>query len=607
MLSSKLIAKAFVKHLPRFGEVAARTLLDDFPDRQLHAQILENGTAHVLGDRLPAMHIHLADHIINDLVKRSEMVAWLTSVGVDKFTAYRIIQWNTDSKALIESNPYFLMPFLGFSKTDKVAQKHFNIAIDDDRRLAALIENTVHSASENGSTLLSLDLLLRRLSATGPEPAKGWISHVKRMVDNKTIIGRPIDGVQYLQTLGHFKMEMAVEDALLTLSNIPVEKSSVEDAINSFESSVGFSLAPEQKEAVATCSGVRVCVVSGGAGTGKTTVLRAVYDALPEDMEVIQIALAGKASLRMTQATGRPAKTIAALLSEMQGKPIQNAFIVIDESSMIDIYTAFRLFKIIGHSCRVLLLGDHFQLPPIGPGLVFHRLCEKDVLPRVLLTQVQRQADSTGIPSLGSSVRSREFPELKTWNGEQVGVYQIPCAEEDITAEAVAAFTEIADEVGLEETQVIAATKEGNGGVKSINRELSGRYSNNFPLSYGIAEGDKILCTKNVYDEGLYNGLTGICRNSVFVAETGSIPINSVLSEHIEPGFAITVHKSQGSQWKAVIVSAKKTKLLDLTLIYTALTRATDLVLFVGDIESVRKAVNSGPVSKKRQVGLFNV
>ncbi|MET0106902.1 MAG: AAA family ATPase [Sedimenticola sp.] len=543
------------------------------------------------------------DFVFEDIRKKSKAIVYFRKKGFSEHEVRAISSWSFKAIEKYETNPYVILPFVSFSKLDRIALRD-GVSLTDPRRVRAILQHETHSVVKDGDTLVKLHDLLKKLSHY-PSPSKGWMEALKEEAGEFVVIPRPINGVQYLQTAGLFQLERFLEDFIQEQLEQPVGVvENVSEAIARFESGAGFSLTEEQREAVKICSSSAFSILSGGAGVGKTTVLRAIYEATPASLEIVQVALSGKAALRMSEASSMPAKTIAALLAEQGDSLLENSLLVIDEASMLDIFTMSRLRKIISHSCRVLLAGDHFQLPPIGPGLVFHKLCESDYAPKALLTKVQRQSDETGIPSLGKSIREHHLPDLPIWNGEEKGVYAIPCVSGEITKETVDTFVELQEIFGLEGTQVIAPIKEHDGGVFDINRNLAGKFGDAV-RGTKYAENDKILCTKNDYKNGLYNGLTGIIDGKMLKTDFGSIELSDAVTPNVEHGFAITVHKSQGSQWKAVIVSVKECYPLDLTLIYTALTRATDLVIFVGDIPAAKKAVRSGAASSKREVGFL--
>lgn len=602
MLTTAEIANEFVRYVPGFGRAKAQALCERFSGKDLYSALTRIRPSTLLADVAGVNGIYF-DHVFEGLRKKAKVIVRLRELGFDGYDARNIAGWRADVIELFEKNPYVLMPFVGFVKIDRIAARS-GVPRDDDRRMKAIIEYTTHSTSNDGHTVISLADLERELRAYTP-PEGGWRGRIKKEAESFGIVPRPINGTQYLQTLGLFKIEMFLEAFVETMASRASEDGvDVEQAILRFEGRAGFTLTREQKLAIRICSTSAFAVLSGGAGVGKTTVLRAIYEATPAKYQIVQVALSGKAALRMAQASDLPARTIAALLAEQQDKLLDNALLVIDEASMLDVFTMYRLVKIISHSCRVLLVGDHVQLPPIGPGLVFHRLCEAEVVPKALLTRVQRQEDSTGIPTLGARVRDHELPELQLWNGETQGVFAVPCSEGGITQEVADVFVELEEILGLDAVQIIAPVKDGDGGVIEINQNLAGQFGDRSGVGK-FSQNDKILCTANDYRNGLYNGLTGLFDGSVVRTDIGSIELTDEVSPNLDFGFCITVHKSQGSQWRAVIVSVRKCRPLDLTLVYTALTRATELVVFVGDLRAAREAVESGAASSARQVGFL--
>lgn len=602
MLSTREIARVFVRHVPNFGTAKAKKLCEAYPGQSFFEACITTKPS-VLASKVVAMDAPHFDYAFEDVKKKAEAIVFFREKGFSESEVRSIASWSASAIEHYKSNPYVVLPFVSFGKLDRMVLRS-GIRANDPRRLRAILQHETHSVVKDGHTLIKLRNLLRNLSRY-PAPEQGWKEVIKKEAGEFVVIPRPIRGEQYLQTVGLFELENRLQDFIVEQLKQPVVSvQDVSEAISRFESGAGFNLTDEQRRAVKACSSSAFAILSGGAGVGKTTVLRAIYEATPTSLTIVQVALSGKAALRMSEASSMPAKTIAALLAEQGDSLLVDTLLVIDEASMLDIFTMSRLRKIISHSCRVLLAGDHFQLPPIGPGLVFHKLCESDCAPKALLTKVQRQSDETGIPSLGQSIREHVLSDLPIWNSEIIGVFAVPCGDGDITKETVDIFGELQELFGMDATQIIAPIKDGDGGIVGINENLAGAFGEAVSGSK-YAVNDKILCTQNDYQNGLYNGLTGVFDGKMLKTDFGSIELSGAVIPNVDYGFAITVHKSQGSQWKAVIVSVKECYPLDLTLIYTALTRATDLVIFVGDMSATKRAVENGTASSKREVGFL--
>lgn len=313
-------------------------------------------------------------------------------------------------------------------------------------------------------------------------------------------------------------------------------------------------------------------VLTGGAGVGKTTVLKAIY-ALADELGVLvhQIALSGRAALRMSEATGRPAMTCAGWLLRLEAGDIaldDQPLIVVDESSMVDLPLLYRILRNLVPGCRLLMVGDPGQLPPVGFGLSFHILAEDPQVPRVHLTEVMRQAAETGIPQVSLDIRAGRVPSLQAFDpGHAIGVSFVDADQ----AEVVASTLEVLELLGgWGENQIVGSTKgTGNpddGGTVAMNAVLHQARAErgDEPLFSRFYAGEPVIYTVNDYDLGLMNGSLGVLVGMVAGDEGESfsvgrfgdqeIIIPSPKLEDLELAYAITTHKAQGSQFPTVIV-----------------------------------------------------
>ena len=331
-------------------------------------------------------------------------------------------------------------------------------------------------------------------------------------------------------------------------------------------------------------------------------------------MPVLQMALSGRAAQRLREVTGRPASTISAfLLAAEQGSvhPESEPLVIIDESSMLDTPLMYSIVRALPARARLLLVGDPYQLPPIGFGLVFQVLAASPHIPKVDLVEVHRQAQSSGIPQIAREIRHGIVPSLPAFAGLSAGVSFIEADDGDVMDHILAV---LAGWHGYEDKQVLGVTKRGASGTRNINATLHAMASAAKPKLEGWAftEGDPIIYLMNDYQKELWNGSLG--RIESILSSNGRRSLLCCLDgarreipeadfHRIDLAYAITVHKAQGSQFKRVIVPIVKTRLLDRTLIYTALTRGVEQVVFVGDRGAFNAAVSAPPHAHERQVG----
>lgn len=547
-------------------------------------------------------------------------------------------------------DPYRLLSFTGSWKVvDQLAQEKFGVAVDDTCRLAAALEESLYAGLDDGHTCQSLDDLYartRRLLAPHPQPKSAFkeaLSHGKQ--SGQFLVSWQNDEPM-LHSCGTWIMEKAVGQFIVALLKSKEQQQNlfhadIDTLVSDFEHSEqqvlgipDFTLNDAQINAVKTSYNNRFSIITGGAGVGKTTVLKALYKVLDTlGKPRFQMALSGRAAARMIEATHEPATTIAGFLcsatfEEMGHSPI----VVIDEASMLDLSTFYRLTRKLPEDTHLILVGDPYQLPPIGAGLILHLLCNMPNIPSTELTVVKRQASDSGIPVASKLIRDGVWPQLPST--PEHDVVFIACEDKDIILVVMKLYDQDRDN-----TQILCATKSNPfAGVQEINRVCHSQYvATRKPLMLknadtdeleqtGFREGDLLLYTANDWLRNLQNGLIGELteifdeprkinlgndENSDMRISLGRAVYEGVKHyvldtdvDVIEQAYAITVHKSQGSQFQRVIVPIRKSKVLDRTFVYTAVTRAQRQVIMVGDEQAARAAVEALPKAFERKVGL---
>lgn len=553
--------------------------------------------------------------------------------------------------AALVDDPYRLLSFCGsWELVDELARDRFGVGLDESRRLTAALEEALYRVSAKGHTCATLGELqgtVAKLLRPHSAPRSAMASALFQGREKGQFIARPMaDGDLALYAPGTYIMEMECASFIKSLLINPARQhqlfdTDIDAVIADFESSErvhlgvsSFALNQAQKQAVRTSFESRFSVITGGAGVGKTTVLKALYRALDSlGRPRFQMALSGRATARMAEATQEDATTIAGFLrnateAEMGEAPI----VVIDEASMLDLVTFYRLVRKLPPDVHLILVGDPYQLPPIGAGLILHVLCEVDAIPTTKLIEVKRQARDSAIPAAALAIREGKWPAFTV--NEVDDVVFLPCPDERIIPTVLRLY-----EAGKEGTQILCATKSClSAGVAPINRTCHLKYVGAArPLMAanpetgeqemtGFCEGDLLLYTANDWARDLQNGCLGVLKEvfespqQVDVGEEGKPRNRSALGVAVYDGvthyvfeedvdvmqhaYAITVHKSQGSQFRRVIVPIRRSRVLDRTFVYTALTRAQVQVIFVGDVEAAKEAVRQPPKAFSRQVGL---
>jgi exodeoxyribonuclease V alpha subunit len=381
-----------------------------------------------------------------------------------------------------------------------------------------------------------------------------------------------------------------------------------------------------------------ICGISGGAGTGKTTILKAilgVYNLIASELPCYQVALAGRAAQRMAESTGRPARTIAKLIGEHLGSKKPNLpehlLLIVDEASMIDLLSMYRLIGILPLSTRLIFVGDTAQLPPVGNGLVFHALIDS-MIPFFNLSQVKRQKSDSLIHSFSASIRNSKL-ELPPSTKDSLFLSHDCSLEPNISIERL---TELWQEAGgINNSIVLSPVKKGVFGVDNINAELQSRIGHVRPTIYyqdhrgwipwitstgtKLLLGDPILITANNYNEkaDLRNGdlglVTDVFKQPCEDGAVGVIEVNNVsirvttdVLDKLQLGYAITIHKAQGSQWSTcfVMLPHESESMVDQTLLYTASTRPSDKLVLMGYQTVIEQAVKRGSKALNRKIFL---
>lgn len=566
--------------------------------------------------------------------------------------ARKIIRFHkTGTISALTEDPYRLLSFAAdWQDVDRIALQQFGMTADDPRRTRAALEEALYRISEKGHTCATL-ADLQKIVAVLIRPHKSPNSALSRALLSGKEIGQFVvrqdaSGEVMLHAPGTWIMERECAEFIRSLlqttsSHQQLFPTDIDDVLRRFESEErdrlgrdDFSLNDAQRKAVRTSFAHRFSIITGGAGVGKTTVLKALYRALDTlGRPRFQMALSGRATARMIEATSESATTIAGFLSSVSAKEIgMHPIVVIDEASMLDLVTFYRLARKLPRDTHLILVGDPYQLPPIGAGLVLHVLCGHSEIAQTQLTEVKRQSKASEIPSAAQAIREGRWPDFTS--NEAGEVILLPTSDAEIIPTVLRLY-----EQKREGTQILCATRSCRfAGVDALNRTCHVRYaSHGRPLlafsaesgqieSTGFCVGDLLLYTANDWQRGLQNGCLGQLTevyDDVVQVNIGTVdhPVmrgalgcavyegihHYVLESDLDAmqhAYAITVHKSQGSQFQRVIIPVRQSRILDRTFVYTALTRAQVQVILVGDVAALKQAIALPPKAFSRQVAL---
>ena len=600
------------------GEARAKRLWDAFGE-ELH-DLLDAGNAPRLAEVLgPDLAATLVD-AWRESQGEARVVRWLEDHRFSTGLATKVMRlWGAEAADKVAENPYRMLAVAGWSRVDAAALDA-GAPPDCPERWIAAVEATCYRAlGDKHTVLLEPELLagIRGLLQCPPQVAKDALA----LAEAAHAVVQTPDGLW--QPFGPWVMETLVRDRIrerVGAEYVPSgslfwsrpEDSQVADLVAAFEAQEGFPLTEEQRHAVWLALTQRFALVLGGAGTGKTSLLKAVSFAQEATGGTLHaVALAGRAAQRLREAAGCQARTLAGFLGALKRQELDlggGDLVVVDEASMVDLPLAYTLLRRLPPECRVLLVGDPYQLPPIGFGLVFSALADDPAVPKVELTRIHRQAETTGIPTLSRRIREGEVPDLPAFAGLGPGVSFQACSPEDAQAMVIEALGALG---GIGETQVLSPIKLGPAGTMGINLALHALRSTGKPVWSGLATGDPVIHLENDYEDLVFNGTLGrveeVLPDGVRILWDGHdrpMTYRQDRREALDLAYAISVHKAQGSQFRRVIIPVFPSRLLDRTLIYTALTRATEQVVLVGDRAALEAGVKAPPAHHRRRTGM---
>ena len=556
-----------------------------------------------------------------------DIMVFLHSQGISQAYAEKIFKTYSFSAAeVIRENPYRLamdVQGIGFRIADGIARR-LGVAPDAPERAEAGVLYVLEELTGEGHTAYPRTKLARRAAKILdiPEPAvevavetllrDGLLKAAEESAEGEPFLARP-------------RMVRAEEAIAKHLARIRRSEPSAKvkegaERIADLEKASGLYLAEEQRRAVEATLENKVLIVTGGPGTGKTTLIRFILGLMAEaEPEVALAAPTGKAAKRLAEATGKPASTIHRLLeagprgfgrnSEL---PIKADLVIVDESSMIDTLLMEALLDAVPSGARLVMVGDVDQLPSVGPGMVLSDLIGSGLLPVVRLETVFRQSQRSRITLNAHRIRRGMLPDFTRPPGEElVDFYFLPESEPDrIVEKILTMITErIPERFGLDpkgDVQVLTPMHKGPTGAANLNRVLQEA------LNPGGAEvlfgdgrfrvGDKVMQTRNDYDKGVFNGdmgeITAFDKNAGLLAITfdgRKVIYKRKELEAVALGYATTVHKAQGSEYPAVVLPLRTQHaiLLQRNLLYTAITRARKLLVIIGTQKAVAMAVNN--------------
>lgn len=585
-----------------------------------------------------------------------EAIALCRKHHISKRLSSRLIkQYAETLPALLETNCYKILAFDNnteslFNNCERIADT-MEYPADDPRRLQGAVDFILNFRLEKfGHTAITRETLLVALMRhfQTSEMAKGAI---KSALETGAIQETP-EGL--LQSRPVAYAESMLEERFVTMIKNGVDsinENRLSDNANVVYSQAEHNLTAEQKSAIKLPFEQQFSIITGGAGSGKTTVISSVVRlAQSLNIAVFQMALSGQATDVMRRYNEEHniecmSRTIHSYIIPFEKAEEKNdedrasyivvdefpqdCLIVIDESSMNDLSLMLRLVSRLPATVRIVMVGDHNQIPPIGAGLVFHLLCQSKNVPITKLTKAHRSAAETGIPLVAESISKGIIPDLQIFDlstsPPDHGVFFMPTTIDRTDPHSLAkVIYRVANKLGLKRTQVITTHRQRSSksghivqSIHHINEYFQSQITSEKThklKAWGINEGDPVIVRKNVIDVGgcgfdLFNGSLGKLTSATqpykfnFGNVQRMLDNESIAKLGIMLGYALTVHSFQGSAAECVVIAVTKSNLLERSLLYTALTRAKKTVVFVGDQQAFNAAVQASAKWETIQTG----
>lgn len=554
-----------------------------------------------------------------------DLMVFLQSHDVSTNLAVKIYKaYGDDALAMVRQDPFRLareIHGVGFLTADGVASS-LGLPQDAPQRLRAGLLHVLTQAADRGHLFLPRQELLEQarellgVEASGLESRLGELTRAGEIVTD--------DEAVYLAALHRAETGVAERLRALAEQGDANPRLHVEKALAWFESRHDLELAPEQREAIRRGLTARVLVVTGGPGTGKTTLVRGIVEILTKKQrKVLLAAPTGRAAQRLAEATGMEAKTIHRLLEynpmtrrfeRDADRPLKAELVVLDETSMLDIHLAHAVLRAISDTTRLLLVGDADQLPSVGPGRVLGDLVDSGAVDVVRLQRIYRQARRSWIVTNAHRIREGQMPiwPTETKPGADFFFIERGTPQDALETLSYLVLRRIPESFGfdpVEDIQVLTPMNRGLLGTKSLNEVLKEQLN---PPKAGAPEvvrgsrsfrvGDKVMQIRNNYDLGVWNGDLG--RVTAIDPEEGEVTVAfddrtvqhdlSTLDELV-PAYACSIHKSQGSEYPCVVLvlSTQHWVMLERNLLYTGLTRAKRLAVIVGETRALGAAVRN--------------
>jgi len=634
----RYLASGAIKNI---GPAKARDIVDKFGGNTL--EVIENEPEKL--SSVKGISLKSANQISEGYRRQAglrKLIGFLTRYGIKPLIATRVYKdYGEQSLDAVRDNPYLITSELygaDFFEADSIALDLGFESDSPERVSAAVLFELVHNAG-NGHVFIPKDKLTAAVTELIGAGSDVIAEALEALCECGDVIIDMIAGTEGCYLNQMFEAESYTARRLIEMARNQNPQGDLQNTIRSIERNHGIKYADMQLNTLDLAAKNSVIALTGGPGTGKTTTVRGIlmlYDTLGFDTALC--APTGRAAKRLTETCGREAATIHRLLGTSIGEngemyfdhdedePLKADAVIVDESSMIDILLMRSLLAGMKHGSRLIMVGDADQLPSVGPGNVFADIIKSGIIPVIALTEIFRQAEDSGIVRISHGVNHGIIPDLSVKHPD---LFFMRRQSDEQLAETVAELysERLPNNMGIDpsQIQVLSPTRKRTAGTMALNERLREKVNPRSALKKEKAAGDfiyrtgdKVMQIRNNYDiiweipgkkttgTGIYNGDVGIVKDIDHDKETLTVDYDErhvVYSfeqlPELEPAFAMTVHKSQGSEYNAVILAmtAAAPMLLTRSVLYTAMTRAKNLLVIVGSPEVMEKMI----MNDKRQ------
>ncbi|WP_376716596.1 SF1B family DNA helicase RecD2 [Vagococcus carniphilus] len=637
---------------PGIGKKTAENIVDLLGENAID-KIIENPEVLIEIKGLNAKKIALLVETIKENYGMEQVILGLNKYGFGNQLAFSIYQfYKEETLQIINENPYQLVEDIdgvGFKKADALAEQ-IGISAESPQRIrAAIVHELFQSCLNSGNTYMEarqlLEVAITTLESSRPVEIKpaDVADEMIRLAEEGVIIQEETKLYEKSLYFSEVGITTSIKRLLKRKKEISYPKKEIETQIKSIEKLFDIQYGKSQIQAIKEAITSPFFILTGGPGTGKTTVVNGIVTLFAElnglslnledyTQEVFPILLAaptGRAAKRMNEMTGLPASTIHRLLGLTgrekevleEAKELEGGLLIVDEMSMVDTWLANTLLKSIPNNMQVIFVGDKDQLPSVGPGQVLTDLLAVEEIPKRELTDIYRQEDGSTIISLAHSIKTGQMPTDLTKNQKDRSF--IPCSVNQIESVVEQVVLRASDKgFSPQDVQVLAPMYRGKAGIDQLNQMMQQILNDNDDgtrkevkwLDKVYRIGDKVLHLVNSPEFNVFNGDMGEITGITYGKETeDKIDEMTLLFDETEVtykrqewnkftlAYACSIHKSQGSEFQMVILPLVKQygRMLQRKLIYTAVTRSKDFLILLGEVEAFKYAIESEMIPRQ--------